>query len=131
MGLVATANAVDDRGIAMRFHSWNAGSEASNCEPERAFRRRMPIWAGSIRRTPLFNLLKRMEMASAHVATADWRSYSHYAWPMAFRRELRQLFDEYDTRWNRGEVDIVRFYMLTCPPSMIPICVWMLSRLSD
>jgi hypothetical protein len=102
--------------------------ESLNYTPVRPVRRRTPFWAGDITSTYVFKLLKRMEAASEHAESLRRHDLKHRLWTLPFRRELRLLFAGYDTRVNVGEVDIVRSYLLTCPPAMIPICVWLIGH---
>jgi hypothetical protein len=102
--------------------------ETLNYSPIRPIRLRTPFWAGDITKTYLFKFLKRMEATSLQAAALQKHDLKHRPWPLAFRRELREIFARYDSRANVGEMEIVRLYLLTCPPSMIPICVWMIGR---
>jgi len=36
----------------------------------------------------------------------------------------------FDNRFD-WDIEVVRFYLLTCPPTMIAICVWLLGEFSD
>jgi len=100
-----------------------------NFDPERVYRRHNAAWSGDIRSNALYQLLLRMEAASEQAAKLQRHGWRNHAWPMSFRHELRRLFAEYDVRSNYGEVAIVHYYMLACPPAMIPVCVWIISRL--
>jgi hypothetical protein len=85
--------------------------------------------SGNTRSSSTYELLLRMEAASEEAARLYQHGWKHHAWPMIFRRRLRRLFAEQDFRWNHFEVATVHCYMLTCPPAMIPVCVWIISRL--
>jgi hypothetical protein len=52
-------------------------------------------------------------------------------WLLPFRDELRGLLGGFDSRCDNGEVDVVRSYLLTCPRTMIAICVWLVGEFSD
>jgi hypothetical protein len=115
----------------MLFREWRALPEERNYTPAKALRWRWRNWFGDIRRTTTYKLLQRIEAACGQIDGES--SGAHHARNrlMQFRCELRPLLAGFDSRCNDGEVDIVRYYLLTCPRSMIAICVWLMSRFSD
>ena len=107
-----------------------AASSPRKYDPERHYRQRKKLtWAEDIRSSPLYQLLLRMEAASERASKLRHQGWKSHVWPMAFRQQLRRLFANYDVRSNHGEAAVVHLYMLTAPTPMIPVCVWILSRL--
>ena len=110
-----------------------AFSEARDLDQNlsRDYARRNHFWAGGITMTPFYRLLMRMEAASLLASKLSRAEQKRHAWPLRFRRELRKLFIEFDIRMNAGELEILRFYMHRCPTTMLPVCAWVFSRLSN
>jgi hypothetical protein len=52
-------------------------------------------------------------------------------WLLPFRDDLRRSLAGFDSRFDKAEIDVVRCYLLTCPRSMIAICVWLVGEFSD
>src|SRR5437773_4378995 len=106
----------------MLFRTLRALPESRNYTPSKALRWRWRIWCGDIRKTPTFRLLQRIESASGRIEAQAPGDHRNRTWLLPFRHSLRKLVTGFDSRCNEGEVDIVRYYLLTCPRSMIPIC---------
>jgi hypothetical protein len=117
----------------MGFEGLPAFSEARDLDQHLApnYAGRNRFWAGGITGSPFYNLLMRMEAAALEASKFNWAQQKRHAWPLRFRSELRKLFTEFDIRWNAGELEILQFYMIRCPFSMVPVCVWIFSRLSN
>jgi hypothetical protein len=75
--------------------------------------------------------LQRIESASGQIQDKADGDLGNRTWLLPFRDELRGLLAGFDSRCNIGEVDVVRCYLLTCPRTMIAICVWLVGEFSD
>ena len=113
----------------MLFHKWRALPEPHNYTPSTALPWRWH-WSRDIRKSPTFKLLRRIESASGQVRDKADGGLGKRTWLLPFRDELRQLLAGFDSRFD-GEVDVVRCYLLTCPRTMIAICVWLVGEFSD
>jgi hypothetical protein len=105
--------------------------ESQNYTPSTPLRHRWRCWCGDIRKTGTYRLLQRIESAGEVAAAKSAGDSSKRTWLLPFRGELREILDGFDSRCNNSEVDIVRYYLLTCPRPMIAICVWLVGRFSD
>lgn len=114
----------------MFYPNWRL-PEPRNYTPTKALRWRWRIWSGNLRKTPTFELLKRIEAACGRVEVESDHDLGRRSVLLPFRSELRTLVAGFDSRCNNGEVDIVRYYLLTCPRTMIAICIWLIGRFTD
>lgn len=101
-----------------------------NYVPTPAQERYWYVWFAHVDRTPTYMLLKRIEAACLHAASQAPELANLY-WLLPYRRSLRRLISDFDVLCNEGEPEVVRYYLLTCPPPMIPICVWLISHFAD
>jgi hypothetical protein len=115
----------------MFLRKQKAAPEPLNYVPTAALQRRWRFWNRDLRKTPTFMLLQRIESACVQVEALESHDPSRRVWLLSFRAELHELLDGFDSRCNNGEVDIVRYYLLTCPRPMIAICIWLVGRFSD
>jgi hypothetical protein len=94
-------------------------------------RHRWRSWCSDIRGSYTYGLLQRVESVCDQAASRTSDDPRKRTWLLQFRRELRPILEGFDSRCNNGEVDIVRYYLLTCSQRMIPICVWLIGRFAD
>lgn len=116
----------------MLFHKRRALPEPRNYAPSTALWRRWQ-WrriSRNIRKSPTFKLLQRIESASDQVRGKPDSDLGKRTWLLPFRNDLRQLLMGFDSRFD-GVVEVVRYYLLTCPRPMIAICIWLESEFSD
>jgi hypothetical protein len=104
--------------------------EARNYTPYAALPIRWP-WSRDIRRSPTYKLLRRIESASGQIHEKTDGDLRKRTWLLPFRDELRRLLAGFDFRYDKAEIDVVRCYLLTCPRTMIAICVWLVGEFSD
>jgi hypothetical protein len=88
-------------------------------------------WSRDIRKSPTFKLLQRIEAASVQTQEKSTDDTGNRTWLLRFRPELRRLLAGFDSRYDKAEIDVVRCFLLTCPQTMIAICVWLLGEFSD
>jgi hypothetical protein len=106
--------------------------ESRNYTPSNALCRRWH-WRHirrSIRKSPTFKSLRRIELASDQLREKADTDLGKRTWLLPFRDELRQLLAGFDSRFD-GEVEVVRYYLLNCPRTMIAICLWLEGEFSD
>src|SRR4051812_41112664 len=100
----------------MGIESLPTVSEARDLDRHLAstYARRNRFWAGGITKSPFYNLLAGMETASREAAKLNWPEQQRHVWLLRSRRELRNLFSEFDIRSNHGELEVLRFYLHRC-----------------
>ena len=114
----------------MLFRKRRALPEPRNYTPSAA----LPTlwhWNRDIRKSSTFKLLRRLEAASVRMQEKAAGDISNRSWLLPYRRELRRLLAGFDSRYDKAEIDVVRCYLLTCPRTMIAICVWLVGEFSD
>jgi hypothetical protein len=114
----------------MLFQKRRALPESRNYTPSVA----LPTlwhWNRDIRKSPTFKLLQRLEAASVRMQEKAAGDIGNRFWLLPYRRELRRLLAGFDSRYDKAEIDVVRCYLLTCPPTMIAVCIWLLGEFSD
>jgi len=89
----------------------------------RAWRR----WGRYYRTSEDFKLLKSIELERERLVLATENHGSTF-WLLPYRTQFRQLFAELHSYRNKGDIDVIRYYMAFCPSEMIPICVWLIGR---
>jgi hypothetical protein len=114
----------------MLFRKRRALPEPRNYTPSAALPTRWH-WSRDIRKSSAYKLLQRIEAASIQIREKDATDTGKRMWLLPFRRELRRLLAGFDSRYDEAEIDVVRCYLLTCPQTMIAICVWLLGEFSD
>lgn len=115
----------------MFFRRLNPVPESANYTPSMALQRCWQFRISKIRKSPTYQLLMRLESARVRTDSLEPRDPARRNWLLPFRQELHELLDGFNPLYNSGELLVVRYYLLTCPRSMIAICVWLISRLSD
>jgi hypothetical protein len=116
----------------MLFGKRRALPEPRNYTPSNAVWRRWR-WrriSRNIRKSRTFKLLQRIESTRDQMRDEADSDLGKRTWLLPFRDELRRLMAGFDCRFD-GELETVRFYLLTCPRTMIAICVWLLGECSD
>jgi len=114
----------------MLFRKRRALTEPRNYTPSAALPKCWH-WSRDIRKSSVYKLLQRIEAASIQAQEKDAADTGKRTWLLPFRRELRRLLAGFDSRYDKAEIDVVRCYLLTCPQTMIAICVWLLGEFSD
>jgi hypothetical protein len=114
----------------MLFHRRRALPEPRNYTPSGGLPTRWH-WNRDIRKSSTYKLLQRIEAASLQIQEETAGDIGKRAWLLPFRRELRRLLAGFDSRYDKAEIDVVRCYLLTCPQTMIAICVWLLGEFAD
>lgn len=114
----------------MLFFRRRALPEPRNYTPSAALPTRWH-WSRDIRKSSTYKLLQQIEAAGDQIQEKADRDIADRLWLLPFRRELRRLLAGFDSRYDKAEIDVVRSYLLTCPQTMIAICVWLLGEFSD
>jgi hypothetical protein len=115
---------------AMRAYSW---FQPTPCN-FRASKGQLSIWR---RRRRYFEnsrplqLLKRIEAERAHVADRTMAEDANLYWLLHYREEIRKRFSGNNAIVGPSEADVIHYYMAHCPPAMIPICIWLISRCAN
>jgi hypothetical protein len=130
--LDSMAGEAPEGGGNMLFCKRRALPEPRNYTPSNALWRRW-CWRRirrNIRKSPAFKLLQRIESASDQVRDKSDGDLGKRTWLLPFRHELRHILAGFDFRFD-GVVEVVRYYLLTCPRPMIAICIWLEGEFSD
>src|SRR5262249_34928522 len=72
----------------------------------------------------------RIESACDQVQGKAGSDPGKHTWLLPFRGELRRIAAGFDYRLD-WDIEVVRFYLLTCPRTMIAICVWLVGEFSN
>jgi len=116
----------------MLFHKHHALPEPRNYTPSTALWRRW-CWrriSRKLRKSPTYKLLQRIESASDQVRDKVDSDLGKRTWLLPFREELRWIVAGFDYRFD-WDIEVVRFYLLRCPRTMIAVCVWLVGEFSD
>ena len=114
----------------MLFRKRRALPEPRNYTPTAALQRRWH-WSRDIRKSPTYKLLQRIESASGRIqgkAAGDPTSVLGFC---RFATSSVGFWPDSILAVTTAEVDVVRCYLLTCPRTMIAICVWLVGEFSD
>jgi hypothetical protein len=97
-----------------------------NFDPTKQQRAHWRRWGRTLRRSSLFKLLMQIEVAQERPIASREPS-----WLMRFRDQIREIPRGAAPRGFVGHIEVVQYYLATCPREMIPICMWLLGRCTD
>jgi hypothetical protein len=83
------------------------------------------------RRTAEFRLLSELERVQQQVTAQRCEESTRVYWLLPYRGKLRSILSKHMNTFSRADLGAVRYYMAYCPPSMIPICAWLIGRCAD
>jgi hypothetical protein len=110
---------------------WERQTATLNFVPTKLHRRRWKRWdRSSVFWSRPLDLLKAIEAHGRNLRDERKNSNRRF-WLLPYRRAIRRIFYGVDRRFNEGQLDLLRFYLSTCPREMIPICIWLISHCTD